>query len=63
MVAISVSQSTAVIEIVRDSCPSLVKVFADGGYAGEKLRTPRASDGDPRWWRHHTQGKAQFSLP
>lgn len=29
----------AVIESVRDSYPSLVKLFADGGYAGEKLRT------------------------
>lgn len=29
----------AVIESVRDSYPSLVKVFADGGYAGDKLRT------------------------
>ena len=24
---------------MRDSYPSLVKLFADGGYAGEKLRT------------------------
>lgn len=29
----------AVIESARDSYPSLTKLFADGGYAGEKLRT------------------------